>query len=75
MITDMLDREIKVDDWVAFYSNLYRVKSLGKSRNNGSGTVQIMIWHGGETARPVKKHSKDMVILNKDDVLIWLLKK
>ena len=71
----MIDREIKVDDWVVFYSNLYRVKGLGKARNNGSGTVQIMIWNGGETARPVKKLSKDMVLVNKDDVLIWLLKK
>jgi hypothetical protein len=75
MLTDMIDREIKVDDWVVFYSNLYRVKALGKARANGSGTVQIMIWDGGETARPVKKHSKDMAIINKDDVLIWLLKK
>ena len=71
----MIDREIKVDDWVVFYSNLYRVKALGKARADGSGTVQIMIWDGGETARPVKKHSKDMAIINKDDVLIWLLKK
>jgi len=75
MLTDMIDREIKVDDWVVFYSNLYRVKALGKARADGSGTVQIMIWDGGETARPVKKHSKDMAIINKDDVLIWLLKK
>jgi len=34
-----------------------------------------MIWNGGETARPVMKHSKDLAIINKDDVLIWLLKK
>jgi len=75
MITDMIDREIRVDDWVLFYSNLYRVKALGKARGNGYGTVQIMIWNGGETARPVMKHSKDMAILDKNDVLIWLLKK
>jgi hypothetical protein len=77
MITDMIDREIKVDDWVVFYSNLYRVKALGKDPNNryGAGTVQIMLWSGGITARPVKKHSKEMAIINKDDVLIWLLKK
>jgi hypothetical protein len=59
---------------VVFYSNIYRVKALGKARSNGSGTVQIMIWNGGETARPVKKFSKDMAILDKNDVLIWLLK-
>jgi hypothetical protein len=71
----MIDREIKVDDWVVFYSNLYRVKALGKASATGAGTVQLMIWDGGETARPVKKNSKDMAIINKDDVLIWLLKK
>jgi hypothetical protein len=75
MITDMIDREIHVDDFVVFYSNIYRVKALGKARSNGSGTVQIMIWNGGETARPVKKFSKDMAILDKNDVLIWLLRK
>jgi hypothetical protein len=74
MITDIIDREIHVDDFVVFYSNIYRVKALGKARNNGSGTVQIMIWNGGDTARPVKKFSKDMAILDKNDVLIWLLK-
>jgi hypothetical protein len=75
MITDIIDREIHVDDFVVFYSNIYRVKALGKARSNGSGTVQIMIWNGGETARPVKKFSKDMAILDKNDVLIWLLRK
>jgi hypothetical protein len=75
MITDMIDRAIHVDDFVVFYSNIYRVKALGKARSNGSGTVQIMIWNGGETARPVKKFSKDMAILDKNDVLIWLLKR
>jgi len=75
MITDMIDREIKVDDWVVFYSNLYRVQALGKARGNGAGTVQILLWSGGITARPVKKHSKEMAIIDRNDVLIWLLKK
>ena len=77
MITDMIDREIRVDDWVVFYSNLYRVKALGLDRNNryGSGMVQIMIWNGGQSAKPVKKNSKDMAIIDRNDVLIWLLKK
>ena len=77
MITDMIDREIRVDDWVVFYSNLYRVKALGLDRNNryGSGMVQIMIWNGGQSAKPVKKNSNDMAIIDRNDVLIWLLKK
>jgi len=75
MITDMIDREIRVDDWVVFYSNLYRVRALGKASATGAGTVQILLWSGGQTARPVKKHSKDMAIIDRNDVLIWLLKK
>ena len=75
MITDIIGREIQIDDFVVFYSNINRVKGLGKARAGGSGTVQIMIWNGGDTARPVKKHSKDMAILDKNDVLIWLLKR
>ena len=71
----MIDREIKVDDWVVFYSNLYRVRALGKASATGAGTVQIMIWNGGRFAKPVKKNSKDMAIIDRNDVLIWLLKK
>ena len=76
MITDMIDREIRVDDWVVFYSNLYRVKALGRDTNNryGSGMVQIMIWNGGQSAKPVKKNSKDVAIIDSNAVLIWLLK-
>jgi len=75
MITDMIDREIKVDDFVVFYSNIYRVKGLGKARNNGAGSVRLMIWNGGTTDRPVTKFSKDVVVLDQQQVLIWLLKK
>lgn len=76
MITDMIDREIKVEDFVVFYSNIYRVKALGKDNNrpNGSGQVRLMIWNGGESARPVVKHSKDVAVLDQNQVLTWLLK-
>ena len=76
MITDMIDREIKVEDFVVFYSNIYRVKALGKDNNrpNGSGQVRLMIWNGGESARPVVKHSKDVAVLDQNQVLMWLLK-
>ena len=76
MITDIIGREIQVDDFVVFYSNIYRVTSLGKEypKNSGYGTVNIKIWNGGKTSRPVAKHGKDIAILDKHDVLIWLLK-
>lgn len=75
-ITDMLDREIHVDDFVVFYSNIYRVLELGKHCNqSGNGEVKLLIWDGGKTSRPVRKYSKDIAILDKNDVLLWLLKK
>lgn len=75
MITDMIDREIHVDDFVVFYSNIYRVKSLGKARDDGRGSVKLMIWNGGDSARPVTKYSKDMALLPMGDVLNWMLTK
>jgi hypothetical protein len=76
MITDMIDREINVDDWAVFYNNIYRVKSLGKEypANSGRGVVKIMIWNGGKTAKPVTKHCKDMAVLDPNQVMMWLLK-
>jgi hypothetical protein len=73
MITDMIGRELKVDDFVVFYSNIYRVKALGKSRDDGQGSVKLMIWNGGDSARPVTKYSKDMALLPIGDVLNWML--
>ena len=76
MITDMIDREITVDDWVVFYNNIYRVKGFGREypANSGRGVVKIMIWNGGKTAKPVTKHCKDMAVLDSNQVLAWLLK-
>ena len=71
----MIGREIKVDDFVVFYSNIYRVKGLGKEypKDSGRGNVRLMIWNGGVTARPVVKHSKDVALLPMADVLNWML--
>ena len=74
MITDIIDREIGIDDFVVFYSNIYQVKALGKAREGGRGNVKMMIWNGGHTARPVTKYSKDIAVLDKNQVLLWLLK-
>ena len=69
----MIGRELKVDDFVVFYSNIYRVKSLGKPNNSGHGQVRLMIWNGGQTARPVTKYSTDVALLPMGDVLNWML--
>jgi hypothetical protein len=74
MITDIIDREIKIDDYVVFHNNIYKVLGLGKERPGGVGSVRIMLAKPSKTTRPVVKYSKDLCILHKEDILIWLLK-
>jgi hypothetical protein len=75
MITDIIDREIKIDDYVVFHNNIYKVLGLGKEHaTGGSGSVRIMLAKPSKTTRPVVKYSKDLCILHKEDILIWLLK-
>jgi hypothetical protein len=75
MIKDMIGRELKVDDFVVFYSNIYRVKGFGREYPAGSsrGVVKIMIWNGGKTAKPVTKHCSEIALLPMADVLNWML--
>jgi hypothetical protein len=76
MIKDMIGREIKVGDFVVFYSNIYRVKGLGieQPANSGHGIVWVMIWNAGRcTHQPVMKYSSDVVLLPMGDVLNWML--
>jgi hypothetical protein len=74
MVTDIIDREINIEDFVVFHNNIYKVLGLGKARGNGAGSVRIMLAKPSKTTRPVVKFSKDLCILHKEDVLIWLLK-
>lgn len=75
MIKDMIGRELKVDDFVVFYSNIYRVQGLGKEypKDSGRGQVRLMIWNGGTSSRPVTKYSRDIALLPMGDVLNWML--
>lgn len=74
-VTDVIDLEIKVDDFVVFYSNIYRVKSVGTTnRSDGSGKVRIKIVDN-PNAKSVIKHSKDIAKLDQQQVLLWMLKK
>jgi hypothetical protein len=75
MITDIIGREIKVDDYVVFHNNIYKVLSLGKSRlGSDAGYVRMMLAKPSPSTRPVSKYSRDLCILHKEDILIWLLK-
>lgn len=74
---DMIGREIAVGDFVAYYSNLYEVKAIGKNRAGISdhGYVKIMIYPASKTSKPVSKYSREMVRIPPEDVTMYLLQK
>jgi hypothetical protein len=73
---DMIGRDIAVGDFVAYYSNLYEVKALGKNRAGVAdhGYVKILIYPASKTSKPVNKYSKEMVRIPPEDVTMYLLK-
>jgi hypothetical protein len=72
---DMIGRKLAVGDFVAYYSNLYEVKGLGKSNPfDDCGYVKIMIYPASKTSKPVQKYSKEMVRIPAEDVTMYLLK-
>ena len=75
-VTDVIDQELKVDDFVVFYSNIYRVNGVGTTKQlNGSGQVRIKLINAGKTNKSVVKNSKDIAKLDQQLVLMWMLKK
>ena len=73
-VLDIIDRPIKVDDFIVFYSNIYKVISLGKGRADGGASVRIKLV-GPKSPKSVVKHSRDMCLIPEHDVTMWLLKK
>ena len=74
-VTDIIDRPIRIGDFVAFYSNVYKVLALGRATNSGGGYVKIILADPSPTTRPVSKHSKDMCVIPAEEVTFWLLKR
>ena len=74
-ILDIIDRPIRVDDFVVFYSNVYKVLGLGKPNALGHGQVRIKLADPSASTKSVVKYSRDMCVIPAEDVTIWLLKK
>ena len=72
MSFDILGREIKQDDFVVYYSKLYQVQRIFSAASNNF--VRIMLVEKAKTTKPVNKLSKECCLLDKDEVLIYLLK-
>ena len=78
MITDLLDHEIIVGEYVLFHNMIYQVLALGPSawpNGSGSGAVKMILLNKAKTTKSVTKRSKEMYMLPKGEVLFWMLKK
>ena len=73
--TDIIDRPIRIGDYVAYYSNVYKVLGFGQTRYNGKGYVKIILADPSPSTRPVNKHSSDMCVIPAEEVTLWLLKR
>ena len=72
---DLLLRPLSVDDYVVLFNNIYQVRELLGHVYNGNGLVRIILVDKSKTTKSVKKNSKDMCIIDKEDVLIWKIKR
>ena len=77
-VLDIIGRPIHVDDFVVFYSLVYRVIGVGKphpgGRNSG-GPVRIKLAEPSKTTKSVVKFSDEMCVIPAEDVTVWLLRK
>jgi hypothetical protein len=74
-VLDIVDRPIHVDDFVVFYSNVYKVIGLGKPNPQGSAQVRIKLAEPSKTTKSVVKYSWDLCLIPAEDVTMWLLRK
>ena len=74
-VLDIIDRPIRVGDFVAFYGNIYKVLELGKPSISGNGYIKIKLADPSPTTKAVKKYSREMCVIPAQEVTFWLLKR
>ena len=72
---DIIGREIQDGDYIVYYSNIYQVIERIPCVYTGGTELKILLVDKSKTTKPFKKYSRDMCLLNKDDVLVWKLKR
>lgn len=77
---DMLERPLAKDDYVVYYSNIYQVvdllgNSAGIGARLGTGLARIKLVDPSKTTKSVKKNTHEMCKIDKEDVLIWKIKR
>jgi hypothetical protein len=66
MATDMLNREIRINDYVVSYNNLYVVLNTNKTN------AKIKLVNPSPTSRSQMRYGKEMVIVDPDAVVAIL---
>lgn len=66
---DMLGRELHNNDYVVYYTNIYRVVEVYRN-----SYVKIMLISPSKTTKPVKKFSKEMCLIPSEDIVAWALR-
>ncbi len=66
----MLERTISKDDYVVSYNNVYQVTEL-----RGNAYLRILLVDKSKTTKSKIIHSKDVCVIDMEDVLIWKIKR
>ncbi len=73
-VVDMLERPVVVGDYVVSYNHIYQVEEV-YSRRIGSGIVKMILLDKSKTTKSVKKSAHEVCLIDKNDVLVWKLKR
>ena len=74
MIVDMLERPIKEGDFVVYYNKVYRVGDYGNEVNRFA-SIPICLIDKTKSTKTVKKPAADLCLLDREEVMIWKLKR
>ena len=66
--TDVIDREIRVDDFVFSNNYIYKVLQVNLK------TVTCMIQPRSKTSKKKVIYGRDCCVIPKEEVLLWILK-
>lgn len=77
MAVDIIGRELAVGDHVAFYGNVYSLLFVPPTipGYNPHSSVKMILLNKSKTTKPVVKQAREVALLPKEDILMWLLKK
>lgn len=77
-VLDMIGQPLAKDDYVVSYNHIYQVIDPGRDisrTGRGSGIVTILLLDKSKTTRPMKKNSYEVCKIDRDAVMLHLLKK